>query len=292
MNDSEIQTLLAKFDLLSSTYLRDEVDEALNHQEALTPHLLRIIEDAAENPLRQVLEEHNAHVYAATLLSHFREPAAHLPLVRAFSVAPEPLADLWGDMTTETLPTLLYNTCDGSIEAIKELVVNRTIDQYVRCAAMEALSYVAAFEPSRRDEVVQFLQGLFTGEEADRESYFWGNLTATLCDLHPGDSMEIIRKAFDDKIVQPGFIGWGNVEVASELSREAAQESLQTWVKARMPADIHGYISWFAEFHQEELEQPPEKPEQPEKKNKPENKKKSGDTKNKAAKKARKKNRR
>ncbi len=130
MNDSEIQTLLAKFDLLSSTYLRDEVDEALNHQEALTPHLLRIIEDAAENPLRQVLEEHNAHVYAATLLSHFREPAAHLPLVRAFSVAPEPLADLWGDMTTETLPTLLYNTCDGSIEAIKELVEELDPEQF------------------------------------------------------------------------------------------------------------------------------------------------------------------
>ena len=101
--------------------------------------------------------------------------------------------------------------------------------------------------------------------------------------------MEIIRKGFDDKIVQPGFIGWGNVEVASELSREAAQESLLTWVKARMPADIHGYISWFAEFHQEELEQPTH---QPEKKSKPEKKKKSGDTKNKAAKKARKKNRR
>lgn len=289
MSDSEIQSLLAKFDLLSSVYLRDEVEAALHHQEALTPHLLKIIEDVAENPLRQVLEEHNAHVYAATLLSYFREPAAHQPLARAFSIAPEPLADLWGDMTTETLPTLLFNTCNGQIETIKGLVVNRTIDQYVRCAAMEALSYVAAFDPSRRDEVVQFFQGLFTGEEADRESYFWGNLTATLCDLHPGDSMEVIRKGFDDKIVQPGFIGWGNVEVASELSREAAQESLATWVKARMPADIHGYISWFAEFHQEELEQPQQ---QPVKKSKPEKKKKSGDAKNKAAKKARKKNRR
>ncbi len=144
---------------MNSIYLREEVDEALNHQEALTPHLLGIIESVAENPLRHALEEHNGHVYAATLLSHFSEPAAHLPLIRAFSIAEEQLIDLWGDMTTETLPTLLYRTCNGEIEGIKGLVANREIDQYVRCAAMEALSYVVAFDPTRRDEVVQIFPG-------------------------------------------------------------------------------------------------------------------------------------
>jgi len=284
MSDSDIQRLLFKFDQLSGTYLRDEVDEALNHQEALTPHLLKIIEAVAENPLRHILEEHNAHVYAATLLSHFGVTAAHLPIIRAFSIPEEDqLVELWGDMTTETLPTLLYRTCDGSIEAIKQLVVNREIDQYVRCAAMEALSYVVAFDPARRDEVVAFFQGLFTGEEADRESYFWGNLAATLCDLHPGESMEIIRKAFADNIVSTSFIGMGNVEVANEQSMEAARESLQAWVKARMPVDVHAYISWFAEFHQEDHEQPPTK------KPKSAAKKKDSSPKNKAAKKARKK---
>jgi len=286
MSDSDIQTLLFKFDQLSSTYLRDEVDEALNHQEALTPHLLKIIEEVAENPLRQILEEHNAHVYAVTLLSHFGVTTAHLPIIRAFSIPEDQLVELWGDMTTETLPTLLYRTCDGSIEAIKQLVVNRDLDQYVRCAAMEALSYVVAFDPARRDEVVTFFQGLFTGEEADRESYFWGNLAATLCDLHPGESMEIIRKAFADNIVTTSFISLGNVEVANEQSMEAARESLQAWVKARMPVDVHAYISWFAEFHQEDHEQPPVK------KPKPEGKKKESRPKHKAAKKSRKKKQR
>jgi hypothetical protein len=284
MSAPDIQTLFAKFDQLNSTYLRDEVDEALNHREALTPHLLASIRSVAENPLRHALEEHNAHVYAATLLSHFGEPAAHLPLIRAFSIAEEPLVDLWGDMTTETLPTLLYRTCNGEIAAIKELLVNRTVDQYVRCAAMEALSYVVAFDPTRRDEVVVFLQGLFTGEEADRESYFWGNLAATLCDLHPGESMDIIRKAFADNIVSTSFIGLGNVEMANEQSRETAMESLQAWVNARMPADIHSYISWFAEFNQQDYEQPPKKTP------KPKGTKKNTGSKNKTAKKARKKN--
>jgi len=290
MSTPEIQHLLSQFDLLSGTYMRTEVEEALTRQEEITPHLLRIIEDVGENPIRCALEGHNAHVYAALLLSHFREPAAHLPIIRAFSIAEEQLVELWGDTTTETLPTILYRTCDGSVAAIKQLVENRDVDQYVRCAAMEALSYVVAFDTTKRDEVVGFLQGLFTGTEADPDSYFWGNLTATLCDLHPVESMEIIRKAFADNVVRPGFIALQDVEDADKRDRENAMESLRTWVTARMPADVHGYISWFSEFNQEEYTSPPE-PNPAGKKNAATAKKPAGGGKKKTVKKARKKNR-
>ncbi len=288
----EIETLLAKFDKLSNTYLRAEVEEALTRQEEITPHLLPIMAFVAENPLVYTIEEHNAHVYAALLLSHFREPSAHLPIIRAFSIADEHLVELWGDTTTETLPTMLYRTCDGSIEAIKELICNRDVDQYVRCAATESLSYVVAFDETRRDEVIDFLQGLFTGEEADSESHFWGNLVATLCDLHPGESMDKIRQAFADGIVKEGFIALEDVERANDRDIESAMESLRTWVTARMPADIHGYISWFAEFNTEEYNKPAPPPPPAAKKDQADKKKKTGSAKNKAAKKSRKKNRR
>ena len=252
MSPADIPSLLAKFDQLSDTYLREEVEQALEMREELTPHLLKILKEMGENPLVCAMEMRNAHVYAALLLSHFGEPAAHALFLRAFNIPEELLVDLWGDMTTETLPTLLYRTCDGNLEGIKALIVNREADQYVRCAAMEALSYAVAFDQSRRDEVVQFLQGLFTGEEADKESHYWGNLAATLCDLHPVESMELIRKGFDDKLISTGFISLSNVEEANARGMEEAMESLQQWVKARMPADIHAYISWFAEFNQED----------------------------------------
>lgn len=291
MNTPDIQNLLAQFDRLSGTYMRAEVEEAVTLQETITPHLLRILKDVGENPMRYSLEGGNAHVYAALLLSHFREPTAHLLFIRAFSITEEQLMDLWGDMTTETLPTLLFQTCAGSITAIKELIVNREVDQYVRCAAMEALSYVVAFDPLQRDEVVEFFQGLFTGKEADSDSYFWGNLTATLCDLHPEESMEIIRKAFADGVIRPGFIGLADVEQACARNKEEAMTSLQAWVTARMPADIHAYISWFAEFNQDEVFTPPPASSPTNQKGKTAKTNKAGSTKNKTAKKAKKKNR-
>jgi len=256
MSSADIQTLLINFDRLKDTYMRDEVEAALTCQDAISPHLLATIETLAANPLLYSLEGHNGHVYAATLLSHFQEPAAHLPLIRAFSIAEEQLMELWGDLTTETLPTMLYRTCNGSMEAIKELVINRDVDQYVRCAAMEALSYIVAFDPSRRDEVISFFLGLFTGEEADKESYFWGNLAATLCDLHPGESMQVIRQAYVENIIPTHFIGLESVEEANNRDRETALASLQSWVMSRMPQDVHGYISWFAEFQNQDYTQP------------------------------------
>ncbi len=256
MPTMDIHRLLARFNLLSNTYMRDEIEAAMQLQEEITPYLLDIIETVAANPLVYALEGHNGHVYAAALLAHFQEPAAHLPLIRAFSITEEQLVELWGDTTTETLPTMLYRTCNGSMAAIKDLIVNRDVDQYVRCAAMEALSYIVASDPSKRDEAVLFLQGQFTGEEADRESYFWGNLAATLCDIHPGESMEIIRKAYAENIVPTSFIDLESVEEANARDKEATMESLQVWANSRMPSDIHGYISWYSEFQKEEYSQP------------------------------------
>ncbi|MBM9537031.1 DUF1186 domain-containing protein [Desulfobulbus alkaliphilus] len=252
MSSTDIQTLLANFDRLSDTYMREEVETALTCQDAITPHLLAIIESVAANPLVYSLEGHNGHVYAAALLSHFQEPDAHLPLIRAFSIPEELLVELWGDLTTETLPTMLYRTCNGSTTAIKELVANRDVDQYVRCAAMEALSYIVAFDPSRRDEVISFFHGQFTGEEADRESYFWGNLAATLCDLHPGESMEVLRKAYTKDIIPTRFIEQRDVDEANDKDKDATLTALRSWVIKRMPADVHGYISWFAEFQDQD----------------------------------------
>ena len=45
---------------------------------------------------------------------------------------------------------------------------------------------------------------------------------ATLCDLHPGDSMDLIRRAYADGLVQPGYIGMSDVERSLALDRAEA----------------------------------------------------------------------
>jgi hypothetical protein len=292
MPTADIQALLARFDFADGVYLHDEMDIAVAQREAITPHLIALLEDLADNPLRYTLEGRNGHVYAVSLLAHFQETAAHQAIIRAFTVPGEQLEELWGDMITETLPTLLHRTCGGSLDRIRALVVDREVDPFVRGAAIEALTFAVAEGVADRDETVAFLEGLFTGEEAEADSFFWSNLVATLCDLHPGDSMELIRRAYADNLVQQDYIAPEDVERSLALDRAEAMEALRERSRRRMPADLHRYISWFAEFQPKDDPPRAEADRETERTRRAGKKKQAERARNKAAKKARKKNRR
>ena len=292
MPTADIQALLARFDYTDGVYLRDEMDIAVAQREAITPHLIALLDDLADNPLRYTLEGRNGHVYAVSLLSHFRETAAHRAIIRAFTVPWEQLEELWGDMITETLPTLLHRTCGGSLDRIRALVVDREVDLFVRGAAIEALTFAVAEGVADRDETVAFLEGLFTGEEAEADSFFWSNLVATLCDLHPGDSMELIRRAYADNLVQQDYIAPEDVERSLAMDRAEAMDALRERTRRRMPADLHRYISWFAEFQPKEDRPPASTDREAARARQADRKKQAERARNKAAKKARKKNRR
>ena len=292
MPTADIQALLARFDYTDGVYLRDEMDIAVAQREAITPHLIALLDDLADNPLRYTLEGRNGHVYAVSLLSHFRETAAHRAIIRAFTVPREQLEELWGDMITETLPTLLHRTCGGSLDRIRALVVNREVNPFVRGAAIEALTFAVAEGVADRDETVAFVQGLFTGEEAEADSFFWSNLVATLCDLHPGDSMELIRRACADNLVQQDYIAPEDVERSLAMDRAEAMDALRERTRRRMPADLHRYISWFAEFQPKEDRPPASTDREAARARQADRKKQAERARNKAAKKARKKNRR
>ena len=292
MPTADIQALLARFDYTDGVYLRDEMDIAVAQREAITPHLIALLDDLADNPLRYTLEGRNGHVYAVSLLSHFRETAAHRAIIRAFTVPREQLEELWGDMITETLPTLLHRTCGGSLDRIRALVVDREVDPFVRGAAIEALTLAVAEGVADRDETVAFVQGLFTGEEAEADSFFWSNLVATLCDLHPGDSMELIRRAYADNLVQQDYIAPEDVERSLAMDRAEAMDALRERTRRRMPADLHRYISWFAEFQPKEDRPPASTDREAARARQADRKKQAERARNKAAKKARKKNRR
>jgi hypothetical protein len=248
--DTRIDELIRAFDIFDGRYKRDEVDEAITLRAEITPRLLLILEDVAENPAVYAAEEHYANVYAAILLAHFQEPAAHLPLIRAFNIPEEEREDLWGDMVTATLPALLYQTCNQSFETVRELACNREISDYVRGAALEALTYAVARGTLTREEVVDFFLTLFTGSEADPESDYWSNIVIMLCDLHPEGAMEPIRRAYEEGLVSPGYVGLDEVEKELARDKEKVLAELRVHTDRSIPADVHDYCSWFSCFRE------------------------------------------
>jgi len=289
MTTSRVDELIEIFDRLDDDYKRHEVEEALTLRAEIVPRLIDILEAISNDPARYAEEEHFANCYAAALLAHFQEPAAHLPIIRAFCIPKEPLDQIWGDMVTETLPALLCQTCNGDLTAIKELIRNREADDYVRGSAVTALAYAVVKGMIDREGAVAFLAGLLTGTEADEDSYFWGDVVGSIHDLHPEGAMPEIRKAYEEGLVYPGHIGLEMVEEALAREREVST-LLRTEVERITSRDVHGYISWFACFREKPASLPRQSINCALKRQR--NKKQKNRVRNKNAKKTRKKNRR
>ncbi len=248
--DTRIAELLKAFDSFDGSYKRDEVTEAIALKEEITPHLLSILADLAQDPVAYVKEDHYANVYAVILLAHFKEPAAHLPIIRAFCLSQKERVDLWGDMVTATLPALLYQTCNGSFEAIKALAGNRGAPSTVRGAALESLTYAVAFGVLTREEVIEYFLGLFSGKEDAPDSDFWNNIVTLICDIHPEGAMETIRRAYEEHLVFPGFVGLNEVEQELQRDKEEVLSNFRVHVERSVPEDVHDYCSWFSCFRE------------------------------------------
>ncbi|OGR04160.1 MAG: hypothetical protein A2511_07190 [Deltaproteobacteria bacterium RIFOXYD12_FULL_50_9] len=248
MSATRVEELIEEFDWFDGVYKRDEMEEALALQEVITPRLIDILETIADNPEQYARKEHYANTYAVALLAHFQEPAAHLPIIRAFCIPASQSDEIWGDMETETLPALLVQTCNGRLDTIKNLILDKDAPPYVRGSAVEAMTFAVVKGIAGREEVITFLSGLFTGTEAESDSDYWSNIVCAISDLHPAEAMPVILKAFEDGLIDPGYVGLHNVEQDLARDQEVVLAELQARVEHRVPPDVHGYLSWFASF--------------------------------------------
>jgi hypothetical protein len=250
--DDRIANILAAFETFDGIYKRDEVDAALALQDEITPHLIGILESVLAEPAAYAQRPgYFGHMYAIQLLGHFREPRAHDVIVDLASLPPEIPHDLFGDIVTEDLAAILLATCGGSIERIKELLLNREADEYCRSAASRALVYAAVEGMVPREEILTLFGSLFMGDEAASDSGFWSFVASSVCDLYPEELMPVIKKAFADRLISTWFIGPESFERTLAQGKERSLGKAKDDLKRYMPDDVHDHMSWWACFRQQ-----------------------------------------
>jgi hypothetical protein len=251
VNDT-ISSILAAFETFDGTYKRAEVDAALALQDEITPHLIGILEQVLAAPVKYAQEpDYFGHVYALQLLGHFKEPRAHDVIVDLASLPPEVPHDLFGDTITESLAAILFGTCGGSIERIKELLLNRNADEYCRSAAARALVYAAVEGAVPREQVLALFGSLFTGDEAPSDSDFWSFVASSVCDLYPEELMDVIKKAFADGLISDWIIGYASFEETVRRGKARALQEVKENLERYTPASFHDRMSWWACFREE-----------------------------------------
>jgi hypothetical protein len=252
IEDFTIPTILESFRIYDGIYKQKQIDAAIKLKDEITPYLIEILENVLTDYEKYIADDDlYDHIYAVILLGHFKEPKSHKVIVDLFSLPGDIPNKLFGDLTTSNLPVLLLNTCGGSVELIKSLILNKEAYDYCRVSACYSMAYAVVKGYVSRKLVLELFGTLFTGEETDEISDFWGLLANYICDLYPEEIMDVIKQAYEDGLIMPGLIHYNDFEEALALGKDKCLEKLKTSLERNSLDDIHSAMSWWACFNAE-----------------------------------------
>jgi hypothetical protein len=202
---------------------QEALEWAIANPEKVVPFLLAVLEHTAENP-QEVCEEPDfmGHIYAMFILAQFREVRAYPLIVKYFSRPGEDSLEDTGDFVTEELSAVLASVCGGDVGPIRSLFENPVLNEYIRCAALDALVALVVEGAAPRDELVEYLRRLFLQTPRTSPPYVWSHLIGCATDIHPGELMPYITACFEEGLPDNLMIGPEGVDHALRKGREYA----------------------------------------------------------------------
>ena len=246
-----VHGILKELEFNSGVFPRKALEEARARQKEITPELLRILVKATDN-IELIWDEpaYFAHIYAMYLLAQFRERKGYQLIVDFFSIPGEITLDLTGDVVTEDLGRILAAVSGGDTSLIKRLIENQEANEYVRGAGLVSLMTLLAEGEIDRDEVVEYTKSLYQGGLEREPSHAWNLLVNCSADIHPEEVMDEIKQAYEDGLVDKGFIDYKWVEEHHACDRTQLLKRLAEVRHHRYIRDVVKEMEWWACFEQ------------------------------------------
>ena len=245
--------LIKPFTELEEDYFPEkELIQAIEHQEEVTPLLLKALEDFAESPEDyDVIDGNFLPAVALTLLAQFRETAAFpifLDIAKSYSDNLPYYDDLTFSMDDEEFGRILASFSSGNIDTLKSLVLDDGLNGTMRGYALDALMACYFEGDLERSDFVSFLSGLYTSftsleKGSDDYSFLWGVLLQVSLMIHPGELMNEIREMCKDDL----FCGVEDIlsDMSDlDLAESIAEESFDEWKASEWQDNVedYGYI--------------------------------------------------
>jgi hypothetical protein len=211
-------------------YPREAVQAAMDQKDDIVSPLLDELKQALEDPEQYIERTYSsfAIIHVIVLLGYHRVHEAQALIAALLRLPGEMPTELFGDALFEIVPQVLWQTAAGDTAEILELIRNREINEYCRTSAIAALMFGVADKTVPRNEAVTFLNGLFTKDEAEPdEATVWSEVAWSLSDLWPGDSMDVLRKAYDEELIDPAFISMEDIDNDFQKGKEAMMSAFE-----------------------------------------------------------------
>ena len=242
----QIEQILSQFQRNTGHFAKDAVLDAVAHRDQIIPALLDVLQDAADKPESNMADPDSMIlIYAMYLLAQFRETRAYPLLVRIFSLPGEMPFDLVGDTVTEGLDKILASVSGGDPGGMAALIENEQANPYVRAAALHGLVTLVAGGMCSREETVDYFKSLF--QQLDRTpGDTWAWLASACADLWPDETMEDLKLAWTDGLIDSEIIHWEDIEDDHKRGKEECLRRLRR--KHDLVTDVVKEMAWWACF--------------------------------------------
>ena len=177
--------------------------EAVKMRKEITPHLLRVLENLSD-PLwvqKNIDDEYFLHIHGMYLLAQFRESLAYPILIKICMMDEDILNRLFGDVLSESMPSVLASVCGGDLQPIKSLIEDFSLFEIARGAALTSLQVMVHEGIVSRAEVIDYYAELFRGGIRKEDSCLLDDVICEALDLHAVSLEDEIRSCFSEGIV-------------------------------------------------------------------------------------------
>lgn len=245
----DVRKILSHLECFDESFPRAAVEAAVAQQEAITPHLLDVLEDP-----RQLLErlkrdpDYALHLYAFYLLAQFREQRAYPLIVDFFALHGSADIEITGDFVTECLGQVLASVCGRDMSLIRRLIEDPSVEPYVRSAGLDAVLSLVVEGVLSREEAVTYFHSLFHGGLERTTSYVWDSLICSATDLYPEELEPEIWQAYAEGLAKDARCDLAWVEEVLASGKDTTLRRLAEKRHTGYIADAATEMSWWPCF--------------------------------------------
>jgi uncharacterized protein DUF1186 len=141
---------------------------------------------------------------------------------------------------------ILAAVCDGDLEPIKALVVDRRANEYGRSAGVTALALLAAWAEVPHESIVTTFLWLARGGLEREPSQVWNSLAADSADIEALVLCPELRSAYADGLIERQFMHPSELDEVEAAPRGRGLED----TRDRHPPidDLVDATAWWARF--------------------------------------------
>ena len=221
----DLESIIDRLDNPEGGFPWDAIEEARKRSKEITPHLIRLIEDATHDCRQGHLDDCYGHFISAFLLAEFRAVEAWPALRDAITLPDDKPDQLFGDAITEDLGCIIATLTGDGLELIDDLITDQSVDEFVRWAVSETVLYRVRDGILSREDAIAWLAAQLEKAIENKDEIAEG-LVVRLEDLAAETTLPLIERALAAGIIDEDLNSLDDVKESFARGDETFNEAM------------------------------------------------------------------